>query len=201
MASFTIGGVKPKNININGEKCKKVTVNGETVWTSELNLLEKPTETWRAVTFADTTQSGQSGYANASVSNTSPYLSGETLNGSYVTAGCVTKNTIDFSGYTTLKITGDFEGNNVDDYGTRAIFCIGCSTNSNISVTHNNGIIINHDVTYGGGAELFVDIAHHTGTLTMDISKLNGKYYIKIFCVRGGLACRSYFTVTGMILE
>ena len=38
MASFTIGGVKPKNININGTKCKKVTVNGATIWTSERTL-------------------------------------------------------------------------------------------------------------------------------------------------------------------
>lgn len=35
MASFTIGGVKPKNININGDKCKKVIVNGVTVWSAE----------------------------------------------------------------------------------------------------------------------------------------------------------------------
>lgn len=38
MGAFTIGGVKPKNINVNGDKCKKVTVNGITIWTSNITI-------------------------------------------------------------------------------------------------------------------------------------------------------------------
>ena len=172
------------------------------VYGSELNLLATPTATWKSYKNIDASAGG-AGTATATVSDTSPYLSAQTVYASYVTAGCLTKTAIDFSGYTKLKITGYFHGDILEGsgYWSRARCDFGCSTNNTISTYHNNGTLVNESVTWEGGKLFFTAVAYMSGTFTYDISDLNGKYYLKLFSMRGGLAPSSSFEVTAMVLE
>lgn len=171
------------------------------LFSSELNLMASPTTTWNARTLKNPL-SGATGYASATVAAT--YLRGETINGSDVTAVCLTKSAISFSGYSKLKITGTFYGDTLQGsgYTTRARCTFGCSTNANASVAMDEltGITGFND-TFSGGRIFFDTAPRMNGTYTYDISNLNGSYYIKILAIRGGLAPSAYFNVTGMVLE
>lgn len=197
--AFTIGGTKPKYINVNGVKCKKVTVNGTKAWSADLDLLETPESMWTYDRKTDSTGSGYCEYPI--ISNSSPYLSGSSFGGSNCYCWVRTKKAIDFSDYTTLTIKGTFHGDIIEGsgYATRACCAFGFSTNTGVSVTFDNGIS-GFGSTFDGGNLVFNTAAVIT-EFSYDITKLTGSYYIKLLTARAGLAPSGSFKVTKLILE
>lgn len=192
----------------NGVSLDVINFNDVEVWrrVRGLNLLETPSATWSSKTYVEPTGLGE-GTCTASVSDTSPYLTGSSDGGLYVYALCVTKEPIDFSNYNTLKITGRFHGDivseDVQPAVTRACCAFGCSSNPWVSIGYSGvaGIQYWYD-TFDGGREFFhVASPIMEGTYTFDISDLNDSYYIKIITARAGLAPYGTFSVTEMVLE
>ena len=189
-------------VKYNSTSLDVVKFGSTEVWKRGLNLLEAPvSDIWTGDGVVDSNLG--TGVCEApTIQDTSPYLSGNSFGTgggcSYGYCYVVTKDAIDFTNYNWLTIAGNFfKGGE----GGQASCIIGYSTNKNVSVIFSTLTGVHgFGSTFDGGKDFKTVSGTFTGD-SFDISKLTGKYYIKILTARAGLSPSGSFEVTKLILE